>query len=58
MHLASAWGKIETLKLLVRQGADLALATANKELAHDIALRYNNNECADFLEWAGKYSLS
>lgn len=52
LHLASAWGKIETLKLLVRQGADLYLATANKEVARDIALRYNNDECADFLEWA------
>jgi len=54
LHQAAAWGKIDCLKELVNNGADLQLHTSNKERAREIALRYNKTECVDYLDWAGK----
>ena len=53
LHQAAAWGKIESLKALVDGGADLQLRTKNKERARETALRYNQTECVDYLDWAG-----
>ncbi|XP_064649699.1 ankyrin repeat domain-containing protein 45-like isoform X2 [Lineus longissimus] len=52
LHRAAAWGKIEALKPLVEAGIDLQLKTASGERAREVALRYNQTECVDYLDWA------
>jgi hypothetical protein len=54
LHRAAAWGKIEALKPLVEADADLQLKTDSGERAREVALRYNQTECVDYLDWAGK----
>ena len=54
LHHAAAWGKVDCLKMLVDNGADLQLKTKHGERAREIALRYNQTECVDYLDWAGK----
>lgn len=54
LHHAAAWGKVSLLKVLVDALADLQLKTAHGERARETALRYNQTECVDFLDWAGK----
>jgi hypothetical protein len=53
MHYASAWGRIGALKVLVEYNANLQQRTANNERPREIAARYNQTECVDFLDWAG-----
>lgn len=53
IHFAAAWGRIDCLKALIEIGCDLHLKTSNNERAREIALRYNQSECVDFLDWAG-----
>lgn len=52
LHHAAAWGKVSLLKVLVDALADLQLKTAHGERARETALRYNQTECVDFLDWA------
>ena len=53
LHHAAAWGKVSLLKVLVDALSDLQLKTAHGEKARETALRYNQTECVDFLDWAG-----
>lgn len=52
LHHAAAWGRVECLKVLVDGGAGLHNKTIYDETARDIALRYKQTECVDFLDWA------
>ncbi|XP_074654260.1 ankyrin repeat domain-containing protein 45-like [Tubulanus polymorphus] len=52
LHRAALWGKIDVVKCLVENGADLQLRTENKERPREIAVRYNQTECVDYLDWA------
>ncbi|XP_022320747.1 ankyrin repeat domain-containing protein 45-like isoform X1 [Crassostrea virginica] len=52
LHHAAAWGKVSLLKVLVDALSDLQLKTAHGERARETALRYNQTECVDFLDWA------
>lgn len=51
VHIAAAWGKLEILKCLIKQGVNLYAATCNNERAYDVAKRYGHSECAEYLEW-------
>ena len=53
MHYAAAWGKVQCLKILMELGSDLQMKTSHGERAREIALRYNQSECVDYLDWAG-----
>ena len=57
MHFAAAWGKIDCLKVLVENQCNIQLKTKEGERAREIASRYDQSECVDYLDWAGTYSL-
>ncbi|XP_074859105.1 ankyrin repeat domain-containing protein 45 [Carettochelys insculpta] len=52
LHCAAAWGQLETLKTLVELEADLLATTFHGEKARDIAYRYAQMDCVEFLDWA------
>ncbi|CAD5118196.1 unnamed protein product [Dimorphilus gyrociliatus] len=52
LHLAAAWGSIKCVKQLVEAGADLHHKNSAGERAREIALRYSQTECVDYLDWA------
>ncbi|XP_026524948.1 ankyrin repeat domain-containing protein 45 isoform X2 [Notechis scutatus] len=52
LHCAAAWGQLNTLKTLVELEADIYATTFRGENARDIANRYKQTECAEFLDWA------
>lgn len=52
MHHAAAWGKVGVLKVLVEAQADLQQRNTHGERPRETALRYNQTECVDFLDWA------
>uniref|UniRef100_A0A8D0HQG3 Ankyrin repeat domain 45 n=1 Tax=Sphenodon punctatus TaxID=8508 RepID=A0A8D0HQG3_SPHPU len=53
LHCAAAWGQLETLKTLVELEADILAMTFRGEKARDIASRYSQTDCVEFLDWAG-----
>ncbi|EPY90139.1 ankyrin repeat domain-containing protein 45-like protein [Camelus ferus] len=54
LHCAAAWGRLETLKVLVELGVDIEALNFREERARDVAARYSQTECVEFLNWAGK----
>uniref|UniRef100_A0ACB8F2Z8 Ankyrin repeat domain-containing protein 45 n=1 Tax=Sphaerodactylus townsendi TaxID=933632 RepID=A0ACB8F2Z8_9SAUR len=52
LHCAAAWGQLETLKTLIELEADIYATTFQGEKARDIANRYEQTECVEFLDWA------
>ncbi|KAK2186697.1 hypothetical protein NP493_193g00014 [Ridgeia piscesae] len=53
LHYAAAWGKINTVKALIENGANVHTKTTNTdERARDVASRYEQLECVDYLDWA------
>uniref|UniRef100_A0A8C8R9H3 Ankyrin repeat domain-containing protein 45 n=1 Tax=Pelusios castaneus TaxID=367368 RepID=A0A8C8R9H3_9SAUR len=52
LHCAAAWGQLDTLKTLVELEADILAMTYQDEKARDIACRYAQTDCVEFLEWA------
>ncbi|KAF7241283.1 Ankyrin repeat domain-containing protein 45 [Varanus komodoensis] len=52
LHCAAAWGQLETLKTLVELEADIYATTFRGEKARDIACRYEQAVCVNFLDWA------
>ncbi|CAH1785667.1 unnamed protein product [Owenia fusiformis] len=52
LHRAAAWGRVECLKVLVDNGWDLQQRNCHNERAREVALRYDQSECVDYLDWA------
>ncbi|BFZ05838.1 hypothetical protein BsWGS_08877 [Bradybaena similaris] len=52
LHHAAAWGHLPILKILLDNGVNLHQLNIHGETARDVALRYLQQECADFLEIA------
>ncbi|XP_030743626.2 ankyrin repeat domain-containing protein 45 [Echinops telfairi] len=52
LHCAAAWGRLETLKVLVDLDVDIAALNFREETARDVAARYSQTECVEFLDWA------
>ncbi|KAF5916633.1 hypothetical protein HPG69_005428, partial [Diceros bicornis minor] len=52
LHCAAAWGRLETLKALVELDADIEALNFREERARDVAARYSQTECVEFLDWA------
>ncbi|XP_034634770.1 ankyrin repeat domain-containing protein 45 [Trachemys scripta elegans] len=52
LHCAAAWGQLETLKTLVELEADILATNFRGEKARDIANRYAQTDCIEFLDWA------
>ncbi|XP_044530822.1 ankyrin repeat domain-containing protein 45 [Gracilinanus agilis] len=52
LHSAAAWGRLDTLKVLVDLEVDLDVLNFLNETARDIALRYSKMECVDYLDFA------
>ncbi|KAM6456882.1 ankyrin repeat domain-containing protein 45 isoform 1-T1 [Liasis olivaceus] len=52
LHCAAAWGQLDTLKTLVELEADIYATTFRGEKAREIANRYKQTECVEFLDWA------
>lgn len=54
LHCAAAWGRLETLKVLVELDVDIEALNFRGERARDVAARYSQSECVEFLDWAGE----
>ncbi|XP_039098300.1 ankyrin repeat domain-containing protein 45 isoform X2 [Hyaena hyaena] len=52
LHCAAAWGRLETLKALVELDVDIQALNFREERARDVAARYSQTECVEFLDWA------
>ncbi|XP_068921661.1 ankyrin repeat domain-containing protein 45 isoform X2 [Petaurus breviceps papuanus] len=52
LHCAAAWGRVETLKALVDLEVDIEALNFRNETARDVALRYSQTECVDYLDFA------
>ncbi|XP_047608481.1 ankyrin repeat domain-containing protein 45 [Phacochoerus africanus] len=52
LHCAAAWGRLETLKTLVELDVDIEALNFREEKARDVAARYSQTECVEFLDWA------
>ncbi|XP_050394644.1 ankyrin repeat domain-containing protein 45 [Patella vulgata] len=52
IHYAAAWGRIGVLKTLVEFQVNLQQKNSHGERARETALRYNQTECMDYLDWA------
>uniref|UniRef100_A0A8C5UN73 Ankyrin repeat domain 45 n=2 Tax=Microcebus murinus TaxID=30608 RepID=A0A8C5UN73_MICMU len=52
LHCAAAWGRLETLKVLVELDVDIEALNFREERARDVAARYSQTECVEFLDWA------
>ncbi|KAL5012379.1 hypothetical protein ScPMuIL_010930 [Solemya velum] len=58
LHQAAAWGRIGALKILMEYQSNLQQKTTHGERPRETAVRYNQTECIDFLDWAeAKVSL-
>lgn len=53
LHCAAAWGQLNTLKTLIELEVDIYATTFRDENAREIANRYKQTECVEFLDWAG-----
>jgi len=53
VHMAAAWNRVDSLKVLIDNGADYDLKTSYSEAAKDIAERYGNRSCMNYLDSAG-----
>ncbi|KAK3593683.1 hypothetical protein CHS0354_013580 [Potamilus streckersoni] len=52
LHYAASWGHVEVLKVLIGHNANLQQRNVHNERPRETALRYNQTECVDFLDWA------
>ncbi|XP_074164484.1 ankyrin repeat domain-containing protein 45 isoform X2 [Sminthopsis crassicaudata] len=52
LHCAAAWGRLETLKALVDLEVDIEAVNFRNETARDVAIRYSQTECVDYLDFA------
>ncbi|KAK3750261.1 hypothetical protein RRG08_041290 [Elysia crispata] len=57
LHYAALWGRIPVVKMLIEHGADLQQRNSHGERAREAAVRYNQEECIDFLDWAEAKSI-
>ncbi|KAL0590707.1 LOW QUALITY PROTEIN: Ankyrin repeat domain-containing protein 45, partial [Plecturocebus cupreus] len=58
LHCAAAWGRLETLKALVELDVDIEALNFREERARDVAAKYSQTECVEFLDWADGVSFS
>lgn len=52
LHYAAAWGRLGNIKVLVEFSCNLQQRNAHTERPRETAVRYNQTECVDFLDWA------
>ncbi|GFR57822.1 ankyrin repeat domain-containing protein 45 [Elysia marginata] len=52
LHYAALWGRMPVVKMLIEHGADLQQRNAHGERPREAAVRYCQDECIDFLDWA------
>lgn len=52
LHCAAAWGRLGTLKALVDLDVDMEALNFREERARDVAARYSQTACVEFLDWA------
>ncbi len=52
LHRAAAWNRLDCVRYLVQNDANIHALTKHKEKPKDVAQRYRNNECKWYLEWA------
>ena len=58
LHMAAAWNRVEIVKVLVESGADCDLKNSYNEVARDVAERYGNRNCMNFLDSSGVSALA
>lgn len=54
LHFACVWGQLCCVQELVNGGSDYRLATEYNETPQQLALRYGNTDCAQFLSIVGQ----
>lgn len=52
LHYAAAWGRIANIKVLVEFNCNLQQRNIHNERPRETAVRYNQTESVDFLDWA------
>uniref|UniRef100_A0A5F8GMS0 Ankyrin repeat domain 45 n=1 Tax=Monodelphis domestica TaxID=13616 RepID=A0A5F8GMS0_MONDO len=52
LHIAAAWGRLDTVKMLVEQEVELDVLNFLNETPRDIALRFSQMECVCYLDVA------
>ena len=57
LHMACVWGRPGCVRELVEGGGDHRLATVHHETPQQLALRYGNSECAEYLSCVGQFPL-
>lgn len=55
LHRAACWGRLDCLKALVENDADLQIKTVHGERARECAQRYKQQTCVEYLDIAGIY---
>ena len=53
LHMAAAWNRVESVQVLIDSGADYAIKNSYNETAKDVAERYGNRSCINYLDTAG-----
>jgi len=51
--MAAAWNRVESVKVLIESGADCDIKNSYNETARDVAARYKNRSCVNYLDSAG-----
>ena len=57
LHMACVWGRPGCVRELVEGGGDHRLATVHHETPQQLAMRYGNSECAEYLSCVGQFPL-
>jgi ankyrin repeat protein len=57
LHRAACWGRVDCLRTLVANEADLQIKNIHGERAREVAARYENTSCVEFLDIAGEYNF-
>lgn len=58
LHYSACWGTQSCLEVLIENNCNIFLKTFQQESPRDIASRYKQNNCVDFLDWAeDEYNL-
>lgn len=57
LHYASLWGRVPVVKMLIEHGADLQQRNVHGERPREAAVRYSQDECIDYLDWAEAKSI-
>ena len=57
-HFAASWGHSECLRILIEHGVHMDLPTKYEEVPKQLAVRYNQQQCIQFMESSRKLTIN